>query len=209
MSLEIAASNEFHRAVWKKPEFFSHLRSVNVDEAHCINVWGGSFRPDYAALGVLRGWIPVNVPILVASATLPDHVLSDVRSKLRLSDKAVMVRLTNERPNIALSVRRMQHSDKSKADLQFLIPEHAKSTEDIPITLVYCNQRTTTEDCADHLRDWAEDQGIPRECIAFYHALIGETEKRDIEEQLEQGKIRILICTEALGMVNIRYYLFL
>ena len=64
----------------------------------------------------------------------------------------------------------MQHSEESKGDLCFLIPKDAKEPKDIPITLVYCNRRVTTEDATDHLEDWAEDCGIPWDCIAFYHA---------------------------------------
>lgn len=144
-----------------------------------MNVWGGSFRPDYAALGLLRGRFPGNVPFLVASATLPEHVLDDI----------------NARPNIALSVRVMEHSDDSKGDLRFLIPPNAKQPMDVPITLVYCNQRSTTEDCADRAKEWAEEHGLPTSCIAFYHALIGQERKRKIEDELRAGNIRILPIT--------------
>ena len=116
-----------------------------------MNIWGGSFRPDYAKLGVLRGRFLRNVPVLVASATLPEHVLDDIRGKLELQKDLKMVRLTNARPNIALSVRVMEHPDESKGDMRFLIPPNAKEPDDIPVTLVYCNQRLITEDCADRV----------------------------------------------------------
>lgn len=172
-----------------------------------MNVWGGSFRPDYAALGLLRGRFPGNVPFLVASATLPEHVLDDIRGKLKLSRDVEMIQLTNARPNVALSVRVMEHSDDSKGDLRFLIPPKANQPTDIPITLVYCNQRSTTEDCADRAKEWAEEHGLPTSCIAFYHALIGQERKHKIEEELRAGNIRILFCSEALGMVSQFYIL--
>ena len=81
-------------------------------------------------------------------------------------------------------------------------PIRAKETSDIPVTLVYCNQRLTAEDCADRTREWAEEQGIPRHCVAFYHALVGEDQKREIEEDIRDGKTRITFCTEALEMVS-------
>ena len=184
--------------------FSSLLRVVNIDEAHCINIWGGTFRTDYACLGVLRGRFPQNVPFQIASATLPEHVLDDIRSKLRLAQDVKMVQVTNARPNVALSVRTMKHSNDSKADLRFLIPVKATKTEDIPMTIVYCNERTTTEDCNDRLQDWAEEQGISRDCIGFYHALVGEKRRRDLEDLLKAGMVRILFATEALGMVSIQ-----
>ncbi|KDR67869.1 hypothetical protein GALMADRAFT_79410, partial [Galerina marginata CBS 339.88] len=200
VSPEIATSAEFQKAVLSKDPFIRNLRAVNIDEAHCMNVWGGSFRPDYATLGILRGRFPRNVPFLVASATLPEHVLDDIRSKLKLAKDVEMVQLTNARPNVALSVRVMEHSDDSKGDLRFLIPPQAKQITDVPVSLVYCNQRTTTEDCADRGKEWADEHGLPTSCIAFYHALIGQERKHEIEEELRAGNIRILFCTEALGM---------
>lgn len=201
VSPEIAISMGFKKAVLSKTEFTEHVRVVNIDEAHCISVWGGTFRPDYAKLGLLRGRFPRNVTMMVASATLPGHVLDDVRSQLRLSKDIKMVRVTNKRPNIALSIRVMQYSEESKAGLRFLIPKDAKSPDDIPPTLVYCNSRTTAEQAADQTRDWADEMGISRDCIAYFHALIGEDRKSQLVEHVTRGTVHVLYCTEALGMV--------
>ena len=95
-----------------------------------------------------------------------------------------MIQLTNARPNIALSVRVMKHSNESKGDLWFLIPPEAKQPDQVPVTLVYCNQRSTTENAADHSRDWAEEQGLPTDSVAFYHSLVGNKRKQEIEELL-------------------------
>lgn len=198
----MAISPEFRKQVLSKKQFHKRLRLVAIDEAHCISLWGGTFRPDYEALGVLRGRFPKHVPFMVASATLPDHVLDDIRAKLELSKHVRMVRVSNARPNIALSCRTMKHPEDSKADLRFLIPKDLEKEEDIPITLVYCNQRVKCEDIADSLRRWMVDIGIPQRCAAFYHAKVGEQRKRELEKQLEQGIIRILICTDAVGMVS-------
>lgn len=195
-------SDSLRKGVLSKEAFQSKIRAVCIDEAHCMSLWGGSFRPDYTGLGALRGRFSRSVPFVVASATLPNHVLDDIKRQLRLEKSVNIVSVSNARPNVALSVRGMEFSEESKADLRFLIPKGATKAEDIPITLVYCNQRTTTEDGADHLRDWAEDCGISRECIAFYHARLGEKRKRELEEMLRKGEIRILICTDAVGMVR-------
>ncbi|KAJ6604921.1 P-loop containing nucleoside triphosphate hydrolase protein [Mycena sp. CBHHK59/15] len=200
VSPEITTSLAFRKSTLSKPAFTSRLRCVCIDEAHCISLWGGSFRPDYADLGLLRGRIPSNVPFVVASATLPPHILDDVRSKLGLSQSATYIALTNARPNVALSCRAMKHPEESKADLRFLIDSTASKPADIPVTLVYCNQRLTCEDACDSLRRWARDENIPEDCIAFYHAKIGQAQKRHLEERLRKGEIRILFCTDAVGM---------
>jgi superfamily II DNA helicase RecQ len=202
VSPEIATSSAFRKAALSKPQFTSKLRCVGIDEAHCVSLWGGSFRPDYADLGLLRARIPSNVPFFVASATLPEHVLDDIRLKLGLSKDPARISLTNARPIIALSVRTMQFPEESRADLRFLIPPQASKPEYIPVTLGYCNTRLACEDACDAVRRWAADEGIPPECIAFYHAKIGQAQKRNLEERLRKGQIRILFCTDAVGMVR-------
>jgi superfamily II DNA helicase RecQ len=201
VSPEIATSLAFRKSALSKPAFTSKLRCVCIDEAHCISLWGGSFRPDYADLGLLRGRIPSNVPFVVGSATLPTQILDDVRVKLGLAKNATVISLSNARPNVALSCRTMAHSEESKAALRFLINSDTSEPAHIPITLVYCNQRLTTEDACDSLRRWAADADIPVDCIAFYHAKIGQAQKRNLEERLRKGEIRILFCTDAVGMV--------
>lgn len=201
ISPEMAVSETFRKEILIKREFWARLRVVVIDEAHCVCLWGGSFRGDYAALGVLRERIKRHVPFLVASATLPTHVLDNVRSRLKLSEGAWQVRLSNDRPNVALSCRFMEHSNESKADLRFLIPHPTQAPADIPITLIYCNQRLECEDITTQLRAWGAGVGITDEAFAFYHAKIGSAQKRDLERRLRDGNIRILACTDAVGMV--------
>lgn len=202
MSPEIAISPEFRKGVISKQAFWARLRVVVIDEAHCISLWGGSFRLDYANLGLLRGRVPKHVPFIVASTTLPDHILDDIRAKLKLSANARMIRMTNARPNVALSCRAIKHAEKSKADLRFLIPPNATKAEDIDVTLVYCNQRVKCEDAVDNLQLWAKKMGIEESRIAFYHARIGEKRKQMLEEMLQRGEVRVLVCTDAVGMVS-------
>ena len=200
VSPEVAESEEFSKKVLSSRGFFKRLRAVIVDEAHCISDWGGSFRPDYANLGLVRERIPCKVPIMAASATLPTHVLEDVRAGLQIHRSCKMVQVTNDRPNVALSVRIMDHPEESKADLRCAIPNGAVKPEDIPVAIIYMNLRYECERTVDKLRSWLPP-GIPPECIAFYHAKIGSARKREIEILLQEGKIRIVVCTEAMGMV--------
>ncbi|KAJ7212618.1 hypothetical protein GGX14DRAFT_326290, partial [Mycena pura] len=101
---EIAGSLEFSKKALSQPRFQEHLRMVFIDEAHCVSLWGGSFRFEYAELGVLRGRVPASVAFAIASATLPTHVLDDVHAKLKIGTDAASVSNSNARPNIALSV---------------------------------------------------------------------------------------------------------
>ena len=140
--------------------------------------------------------------------------MDDMRVKLQLDPDAERIAVTNARPNIALSVRPIKHAIKSKADLRFLIPRETRSPNDIPITLVYCNSRTVAEDIVDVLRQWlpteADGGRAPEwtDCIAFYHAKVRERRKRELEEKLRKGLVRILVCTDAVGMVKLYLSLY-
>ncbi|KAJ7429718.1 P-loop containing nucleoside triphosphate hydrolase protein, partial [Mycena latifolia] len=176
VSPEVAGSLEFSKKVLGQARFQEHLRLVVIDEAHCVSLWGGSFRSEYAELGVLRGRVPPTTVFAIASATLPVHVLDDVCAKLKIGKDAVTVSMSNARPNVALSVRKIVHPDDTKADLCFLIPNGATTAAEIPTTLVYFNQRIETEDACDRLQSWASDVGIDKSAIAFYGDLESDIE---------------------------------
>ena len=89
--------------LWKSKSFVNKLRGVIFDEAHCISMWSGDFRPDYANVGRLRWVVPVHVVFYAASATMPDYVLADVKTLLHMRSDTREIRLTNDRPNIHLA----------------------------------------------------------------------------------------------------------
>ncbi|KAJ7670474.1 P-loop containing nucleoside triphosphate hydrolase protein, partial [Mycena rosella] len=201
VSPEVAGSLEFSKKVLGQARFQEHLRLVVIDEAHCVSLLGGSFRSEYAELGVLRGRVPSSTVFAIASATLPAHVLDDVCAKLKIGKDAVTVCMSNARPNVALSCRTMiVHPDDTKANLRFLIPNGATTAAKIPISLVYFNQRIEAEEACDRLQFWASEGGIDKSAIAFYHAKIGTARKRELERMLRDGTVRILCCTDAVGM---------
>ncbi|KAF8119215.1 hypothetical protein EV363DRAFT_1117908, partial [Boletus edulis] len=56
--------------------------AIVIDEAHCLANWG-DFCPEYRELGRLRFVLP-GVTLLVVSATLTKHALSNVMGHLRM-----------------------------------------------------------------------------------------------------------------------------
>lgn len=188
VSPELMVSKDFRAEVLAKDSFFEHLRAAFIDEAHRFSLWGGSFRPNYAELGTLRRCLPHNILIIVMSATLPEHILDNVQSKLKLSEDTLMVAITNARSNIALSVRGMRYSAKSKADLWFLIPKNALFPSDIPTTLVYCNSRKKTEDVTDILRRWLLASLITQE---DHHDCVVDVQERSGAETENSQKFRL------------------
>ncbi|KAF9521487.1 hypothetical protein CPB83DRAFT_778658, partial [Crepidotus variabilis] len=129
----IATSPSFRTGVLPKPELTRHLRCVCIDEARCLSPWCGSSRRDYAELGVLRGRLPSHICMVVVSATLPNHILENIRAQYHITKDAVTNAVAKDRSKCLTF---MQSSHESKADLRFLILDGANTLEDVPTTLV-------------------------------------------------------------------------
>ena len=87
-------------------KFSSQLIAIIIDEVHCLKLWS-SFRREYQDLGWPRSVHPDRVHFALVSAALPRPVLMPVMSHLGItSSELYAVRLSNDRDNIALVVRK-------------------------------------------------------------------------------------------------------
>ncbi|KAJ7440733.1 P-loop containing nucleoside triphosphate hydrolase protein [Mycena latifolia] len=189
------------RRLLSNPKFADKIAAFVIDEAHCITQWGDRFRTEYAALGTLRAFVPVHVPFLVASATLPPPVLAQVRQTMHIrADNSYHVNLGMDRPNIAWVCRKMQGAKSDLEALDFLIPAHAPGDEDFELTqtMVFFNDINLSLDALEHLRAQLPDS--MKDQIAAYSSRRTTRAKRRVMEEFRRGKIKILLTTEAAGM---------
>ncbi|THV04156.1 P-loop containing nucleoside triphosphate hydrolase protein [Dendrothele bispora CBS 962.96] len=177
---EMALSKDFHANVLESEVFQESCIVLVVDEAHNISEWGtDDFRPDFARIQALLGRLPSNLPTLVASATVPPEIIEDIKDKLGTMRKdTAMIAVSNEKPNVSLSVHIMQHPQDTFADLLPLFPSEASGPLDFPQTLIYVN--------GTHFE--------------FYHRYVTEDCKTFIEKGLYDGSLRAVPATDALGM---------
>lgn len=149
----MAASSHFHKLVVESSPFQHNIIAVDVDEGHEISEWGtDDFRPEYSRLSQLLAKLPSGVPVLTASATLPPEIIQNIESKLGLGDKCERISVSNEKPNVALSVRIIQHPLDSFADLAALFPIDLTGPEDFAQTIIYVNSRHDAELIQDFFR---------------------------------------------------------
>ncbi len=81
-----------------------------------------------------------------------------------------------------------------------IIPSNATSPEDIEQTIIYVNGRMTAELIEEFFCNNSPD--FPPDFVEFYHWHVHQDEKDRIHECLSNGKLRIIITTDALGMVQ-------
>ncbi|THU86498.1 P-loop containing nucleoside triphosphate hydrolase protein, partial [Dendrothele bispora CBS 962.96] len=201
LSPEKALSSEFHEKVLKNFVFKDSCIAVVIDEAHCIIEWGPDFREHYDDLGKLRARLPSSIPVLVASATMPNEVRLSIQYKLGLGRDCAHVAVSNAKPNVALSVRIMQHPQNTYADLMFLFLPDLRDATNFPQTLIYTNERQVAEEIQDFLRDHCPPTtGIPPDKFEFYHRSIDEGRKKIVQDGIRSGFYRCVSATDALGM---------
>lgn len=157
-----------------------------VDEAHCVSQWGHDFRPDYKALGNLRGKFP-GIPIIALTATATPNVIVDIKHNLNIDGCRVFSQSFN-RPNLTYEVRR-----KSR-NLVDAVADMILTRYDGQCGIIYTLSRKTSESVATKLRD---TYGI---LASHYHAGMSPADKIEVQRAWQRGDIKIVVATIAFGM---------
>lgn len=193
--------HEAFRKILTDASFYKNICAVIVDKAHCISQWGGDFRKMYALLEKLRAFFPSSIPFLATSATLPPSALREVRSKLAIdAETSFYLNLGNDRPNISMSVQEINGSDDYEA-LRPLLAENVTRYEDLKKSIVFTNTVNATQTTCKKVRQFFPKH--LRKYVSYLHAHRTPAAKRRVMRRFRQGKIMILIATEAAGMVSI------
>ncbi|KAF7369168.1 p-loop containing nucleoside triphosphate hydrolase protein [Mycena venus] len=192
-----------YRVVLNQVEFTKNIICLVIDELHCVWEWGNDdFHPEYRQIVQLQllACLPTGLSILGASATAPYHVIKDILANLGLLADCTHVEVSNEKLNVFLSVRILQHEPESFADLFVLFPDEAEGPEDFLQTLIYANGRQEVEKNQEFLRDNAPPSIDPKKAFEFYHRHIDDDQKEKIQNHIKSGELRGVSATDALGL---------
>ena len=133
------------RRMWRdmllNEQYQKRLVGVIVDEAHCVKHWGEEFRPEFKKIGELRSIVPktVNIMALTATATVTSRLSIE---RILGMQKPVVVEVSPEKTNIALSVKKFESLESSFRPLVDKLLLEKKSAER---TIIFCKKR---DDCA-------------------------------------------------------------
>lgn len=197
----------------RKPHFTSRLIAVIIDEAHCVKLWS-SFRKQYEELGRLRHSLLDLTHFAIVSATLPATVLPDVMSQLGVSGNDLhAIRLSNDRSNIALVVRKMKYPANTYMDLDFLVQDTSSDFADDFDALddsrvqphqekfvIFFDNKNEATAAGDYLRS-----RLPlgqRQRIIWFTSDMSRGYKDDGVVDLATGEIWGICSTDSFGMVS-------
>ena len=159
-----------------------NVNLIAIDEAHCISHWGHDFRPAYLECAKLRGLSP-EAPIIALTATATTQVIKDIRDNLKFIDPLV-VKDSFARHNIAFKV--IFKEDK-RYKLKQLCSEIDQSA------IVYVQTRRIAQELANFLNK----NGCS---AAYFHGGTAPLEKKERLKLWLEGKVRIMVATNAFGM---------
>ncbi len=178
-----------------------NIVQVVVDEAHCVHMWGQSFRPDFLyisqlvdAIAETRGRRP---PVAALTATATPHVRKTIARRLRLREGYVEIDRNPNRPELRFVVYNRTspgfqiQSKRDKLRILLRILRHADRHDESAI--VYVN--TTRE--AERLARRLEAMGLD---ARYYHGKMDDQARKDVQDMFLDGQIRIVVATKAFGM---------
>jgi ATP-dependent DNA helicase RecQ len=187
------ATHEYFKFLYVSPErletslFNEYLPALNVnliavDEAHCISQWGYDFRPSYLRIAELREELP-GVPVLALTASATEEVQKDICQKLEFKKKHIF-RQSFERKNLSYSVFKV---DSKLAKLVDIVTKVKGSA------IVYCRTRKRTNEIVKLLQ-------MHSVSCNNYHAGLKQEERNQRQKEWVDGKVRVIVCTNAFGM---------
>ena len=170
--------------------FLIFLKSLNlqlivIDEAHCILEWGFDFRPDYQKLHILKE--SFEVPILALTASATPIIRKEIIKYLKLKNSKQLC--------FGFFRSKLFNEVKLCSDFESKLKLTARAIEKISEgrILIYCATRLQCETVAERLK-------LQFQAIAFYHAGLTTAQRTEIQNQLNDKRLRILCCTCAFGM---------
>jgi superfamily II DNA/RNA helicase len=138
--------------------------------------------------------------VLVLSATLPPLVLAEVKSLLRLPPSTVLIRRSNDRPNIGLVVREMQSTISTLYDISFLVPPGTSLSNRPKKFMLFMKSKELCERAGMFLRRRVEP--VLEDMVVWVHADMSREHNRQALSDLQAGHLFGIVCTDVAGMVG-------
>ena len=190
-----------------------YLAAVFVDEAHCIDLWGGGkvpFRRAYRSICELRSFLPDIVPFVALTATATINTRREISSSLGMT-KPITISTSPNRNNIMFLVQTV--SNDIAMVFEWIVRELLQHGKKTTKTVVFCKSIDVCSQLYCHFDVTLKERGYVganisvKYCLfAMYHAKITDVEKRTILQSFQNvnGHCRVLFATIAFGMgINI------
>lgn len=211
MSPEMVLSESFLK-LWKDSRFRTRLTVIVVDEAHCVDEWGGEdFRPQYRQLERLRIFTGQEVPIVSCTATATSSTFDIIWKTIGYGSRPFWgLDVGCDRPNLFYITRPIVNTMNPLLDILFILPQVLDSTtllDAIAKCLLYFDSESACRRAVQFIR-----KCLPphlRSCVQAFSSNMSEAAKKRCWQLFQSGEIRIICATDAAGMgcniPNVKY----
>lgn len=161
------------------------IAMIVIDEAHCISLWGQSFRPNYRRIVNLVTLLPKSFPVLAVTATATPRVEADIISQIGTDLTPIRGNLL--RPNIRLTIITVNNEDEK---FYWLAEFFGK----LPTPgIIYTGTQANT----NIYSNWLQFLGFKS---ASYNGRLDSETRQSVEAAFISNKYDCVVSTNALGM---------
>jgi ATP-dependent DNA helicase RecQ len=173
----------------------SKVIQVVVDEAHCVHMWGHSFRPDF--LNIPNLFSTNKPPVAALTATATKETRLAIAEALELRQNFDLVTKSVDRPElkfIVYNTRSAPDRINNKPDkLRVLVKILRAAQRRDETALVY----TSTVREAEQLSRILNLHGFT---VRHYHGRMAAQSREEVQELFREGIVKTIVATKAFGM---------
>lgn len=158
------------------------VKTIAIDEAHCISQWGHDFRPEFRNINVLKSYYPTAV-LGAYTATATNEVLADIATQLKI-DTGCIHTTSMRRQNLEFEVSTWGDTEEEILLLALKLKGSG---------LVYVKTRNDAD-------RWATRLSSVGLSATSFHAGLEKSVKQKRQRDWISGKMPIMACTSAFGM---------
>jgi ATP-dependent DNA helicase RecQ len=166
-----------------------------VDEAHCVHMWGPSFRPDF--LNIPQLFPESRPPLAALTATATSETRKVIAGALQFREDFALISRSVDRPELKFivynsrsPVDRITHKTDKMRVLTKILRAAQRNDE---MAIVY----TATVRQAEQLSRMLDLHGFT---VRHYHGRMDPRARESVQELFREGEVRVIVATKAFGM---------
>ncbi len=187
-------------------QFRQRIKLVVVDEIHLLYTTGiplhglGAFRPCYGRLGEIKALIGLHIPWLLLSATVPFHMLAEIKQRLLSRGNYLTLEVTSNRPNTLYAKHRVSNGIMDFRNYHCFVKEPF-SLDEQPSILIFLESTTGVVQLAQTLDGLLPPQFRWTGLILHYHGNMSAEYLEQTHKAFTSGTCKTLVTTSAESTV--------
>ncbi|XP_062501385.1 recQ-like DNA helicase blm-1 [Corticium candelabrum] len=160
---------------------------IAIDEAHCVQEWGDSFRVQFAQLHRLRQF--ATCPVMVLTATATKATIDVIAERVGL-DHPKVIRGSLNRSNLFFLF--MKKKATTEFSLMPIIEDLRQESNDFKKTVIFVR----TKESATAIWQMLSKTGLAE----IHHSSLTTERRRQSESQLKNSQVSVVVATIGFGM---------